>query len=273
MSNASARLCPWKFPAETTSSGSSKTIGLSVTAFRSISTSRGKNASASRAAPWTCGHAAQRVGVLDVSLARPEPLGARRQRSDDGCRPGLPGQRAERVDALVERGRLAAETPRARARRAASARVEQGAAHRNASSEPMAAMKWVPLTSASASFGASSIGSSPAARKCFGRRDTLAVRVDDLAFADEGEEGVSRRREVAAGSERAGARDDRGQARVQQLGAALDHEPGGCPSARAAGRSAGRRARRARSPSAAALRRRPRGCGARRAEPRRLRRS
>ena len=53
--------------------------------------------------------AAERVGVLDVSLARPEPLRARVERPDDRGRPGLARQRAKRVDARVERGRLAAE--------------------------------------------------------------------------------------------------------------------------------------------------------------------
>ena len=43
----------YTFPAETTRVGSSNTSGLSVAAFRSISTSRRRNESASRAAPCT----------------------------------------------------------------------------------------------------------------------------------------------------------------------------------------------------------------------------
>ena len=46
---------PWKFPPDTISSASAKTIGLSVAAFISMVSRCRTHASASRAAPWTCG--------------------------------------------------------------------------------------------------------------------------------------------------------------------------------------------------------------------------
>ena len=47
--------CPWKFPPETTSPESGRTIGLSVTDEISISDTASACASASRNAPWTWG--------------------------------------------------------------------------------------------------------------------------------------------------------------------------------------------------------------------------
>ena len=126
-------------------------------------------------------------------------------------------------------------------------------------------MKWVPLTSASASFGASSIGSSAGVSRAPRARREPPSSSMTWPSPTSGEERVRRRREVAAGSERARARDDRHDARVQELGRRARPRAGGRRSGHAAGRSAGRRAPPARPPPAAALRRRPRGFGARRA--------
>ena len=54
-SSAIATGCPWKLPPLTMRRSSAKTIGLSVTALISISSTRRVYASASRDAPCTCG--------------------------------------------------------------------------------------------------------------------------------------------------------------------------------------------------------------------------
>ena len=55
ISAARATGAPWKFPPESSSPVSAKTMGLSVPALISISTDRRAKPSASRTAPCTCG--------------------------------------------------------------------------------------------------------------------------------------------------------------------------------------------------------------------------
>ena len=91
------------------------------------------NASASRAAPWTCARAAQRVGVLHAPavLVRPVDGAAGEQRADVGGRVHLAGVRPRRVDARVERvDRAAQRIDRQRGRDVGRARQPLGAGER-----------------------------------------------------------------------------------------------------------------------------------------------
>ena len=121
------------------------------------------------------GNAAERVGVLDVPLAGAHALGSRDERADD-ARPTAPGPAAagargrERRTRRRPRGALRARArPRRRQRRACGSLGCEASA-------PIPAMKCVPLTSASASFGASSIGLDAGGRERLRRRTASVAR-------------------------------------------------------------------------------------------------
>ena len=103
---ATATGWPWKLPPDTMSPSSGSTIGLSETAFSSISRTPRANPRASRVAPWTCG--AQRseyASCTRCSLSRWEArIGDAVQEAPEVRRArGLTGMRPQTLEPIVER--------------------------------------------------------------------------------------------------------------------------------------------------------------------------
>ncbi len=107
-----------------------------------------------------------------------------------------------------------------------AATTSAAAASRSASSSaraPTAVITWVPLISASPSFGASSSALDVGQLQRHRAGHPLAAQ-RRLALADQDQRQVGERRQVAGGADRSLARHDRVHAGVEQLDEALDHD-------------------------------------------------
>ena len=229
VSNASARLWPWKLPAEITSGvvEHERVVGDRVEVGDD---ELGEEAKALAGGAVHLGGAAQRVGVLQPARARarrappairPEPVSAAAMLA---ALRALAGQRAQRVHARIERRQGSAQRVdrgRGDERRSRPAAGRPGPPR----SAPTALMKWVPLISARPSLLSSSSGSEPSAR-------SASAPVDDVAV---GVERMSPRRAAAGTRARSGARSplapsepvrgtQRDVAAVEQLRDPLEHD-------------------------------------------------
>ena len=243
---------PWKLPPATTSPSSGKTSGLSVTACSSRSSARLDVGERVVDRAEHLRRAAQRVGVLhaaavgvagDDLAARPAARAAARR---PAARPGCGRTPARRSsNGTVEPLNASSDSASATTAASSSRRASRTA------SPPAAAIRCVPLMSASPSLGSSATGSRPARRSAAAPSQALAVELR-LALADQHEREVGERREVARGPDRALGSAPPGRRRARASPAAARRPPRARRSARAA----------ATRPAAAASRARPRRAAA-----------
>ena len=198
VSKASARLWPWKLPADHLQRilehqwvvGHGVEVGVHQL---------GEEAVALAGGAVDLGRATQRVGVLEAAdpgpAVRADPDSAAAMLAALVCWPRRSRRRCTR-------GSNAGSAPRSASTVVAAtmSTASSSAATRTLSRAPMALMKCVPLISASPSLLSSSRGSTPEPAQDLGARDHAALRIECLALADQRQKGVSGRRQVAAGA-------------------------------------------------------------------------
>ena len=203
-SAAMATGSPWKLPPESSSPVSAKTIGLSVAAFISTLDRARRRSRARRAtAPWTCGHAAQAVGVLHLAAvavrladARCPRAAARRLRAEaawPGCGRAAWMRGSKATSVPLSASRVRAPDHVGACARAARPRPGRG--------PPTAVMSCVPLMRARPSLASSTTGARPGGRAAPPPPAPAPPVVTALAFADERQRQVGERRQVAAGAD------------------------------------------------------------------------
>ena len=261
-SSASETGCPWKLPPETMrSSVRRRPAGCRWPRSPRPGEHAPREGEAVARRAVHLGHAAERVGVLDLgavgvalddlAVAAGARGGARPPRFWPGC-----GRTAWMA---AMNGRWLPSSPSrviAPARSASSA----SASARSRASAPTAHIAWVPLTRARPSLASSTTGSRPGARQRGAPGQPLAAE-EGLALADEDQREVGQRGEISRGADAASLGDDRDDAAVEHVQRELRGSAAGCPSSPSRARcSAGAGARGPRA-SGAASRRRRRGRG------------
>ena len=204
-SAASATGAPWKLPPDTISPSSAKTIGLSVAALASISTTPARVGDGVARRAVHLRRAAHRVGVLHPAAVgvRVVERAAVDQPAQVGGATPLAAMRPGGVDARVERGNRAAQ--RVDGQRGddvggAGQPVGGGDGQRQHGRGGLGAVDQRQALLGGRADRREAGGASASAA---GRR---VVAVPDVAFADQHQRDVRQRREVAAGADRAAAR-------------------------------------------------------------------
>ena len=164
--------------------------------------------------------AAKRVRILDVALACPEALRTGCERPHDLGRPLLARQRPEGVHALAERRSLAAQSLQRQRGDCVRTVEEPAGAQREQRADRRHEMG--PVDQGQCLLRRQLDRLDAGGRERSGGRARRAVGSRDLPLADERQKRVRRRREITAGSERAGSRDDGRESGVQDLGYPLD---------------------------------------------------
>ena len=215
MSMGSETGVPWKLaPVRMSESLSGMKIGLSPTPLSSISTWVAAQATASWAAPMTCGRGAHGVGVLDLRLdLAAGQVGALDAAPDGGGAAHRPGEAAQLVQAGVVGLEVGQE--RLEAHGAGDLGLAQPARRRRRGAGRSCAVSTLEPLMVARPSRACRPGMAMPARSMASLVGQALAAVERLAFAHQRQGELGHGGEVAAGAHRALLADHRGDALVE----------------------------------------------------------